>query len=131
MQQLLCGTCTSMNTYPTSLDETCALTQWYEGPILLEAIDGFLLPASRSLPLSFRPIINDVLSIDKNRGRYEVAITVLQGAVSTRRTTACYACTADNASTDGPQHYTLTITTMSIIPGACFEQLMYGIEVTR
>jgi len=112
-----------MNTYPTSLDETCALTQWYEGPILLEAIDGFLLPASRSLPLSFRPIINDVLSTDKNRGRYD---TVLQGAVSTRRTTACYACTADNASTDGPQHYTLTITTMPtiqppFIPGACFE----------
>jgi len=87
----------------TSLDETCALAQWYEGPTLLEAMDGFLLPASRSLPLSFRAIIHDVLSIDKNRGRYEVAITVLQGAVSTRRTIACYACTSDIASTDGPQ----------------------------
>lgn len=104
---------TGQNLTSWDIDESSALlTQWYRGPTLLEAMDSFLIPACRSQTMSFRAVINDVLSVDKNRGRYEVGITVLQGAVSTRRTIACYinstAATAENSSTDGPQTMVVT-----------------------
>jgi translation elongation factor EF-1alpha len=101
---------TGQNLTSRDMDESSALlTQWYRGPTLLEAMDSFLIPACRSQPMSFRAVINDVLSVDKNRGRYEVGITVLQGAVSTKRTIACYTnSTAENPSTDGPQTMVVT-----------------------
>ena len=104
---------TGQNLTSRDIDKSCALlTQWYRGPTLLEAMDSFVIPACRSQPMSFRAVINDVLSVDKNRGRYEVGITVLQGAVSTRRTIACYtnstATTAENSSTDGSQTMVVT-----------------------
>lgn len=95
-----------------ALDEDCALKSWYKGPTLLEAIDSFVVPV-RAYQKSLRAVVHEVMSVDVNRGRCELEVSVLQGKLSSGRTVAFY----DTAGTGGA-HGIHTETVVVHTPGA-------------
>lgn len=77
--------------------ESCALSAWYEGPTLVQAIDSFLVPA-RSAQKPLRAVVHEVVSTDVAHGRLDLVVSVLQGTLRCDRTLAFYS----SASTAAP-----------------------------
>mmetsp|Transcript_5756 Transcript_5756/g.9467 ORF Transcript_5756/g.9467 Transcript_5756/m.9467 type:complete len:501 (+) Transcript_5756:69-1571(+) len=70
-------------------DAACPLKSWYDGPTLMESIDGFTVPP-RFSDKPLRAAVREVLSVDQSKGKCDVEVSILQGSIRLNRTVGYY-----------------------------------------